>query len=213
VTRASIRTGLVALLVFAGASQLATGAWIHVKAGVAQVLLRNAWARTERDAWARTERDAGVRTQRDARAPARRGDTTLHKPWPWADTAPVARLVAPRLDVDLIVLDGFSAQALAFGPGLVRGENGTLVLSAHRDTHFAFLREVRLEERLVLERAGEAPREYRVRATRVLDYRAAGALLAGRPDALVLVTCWPFDALVPGGPLRLLVFAEASRAS
>jgi sortase A len=220
VTRARIRAGLVALLVFAGASQLAAGAWIHVKAGVAQVLLRSAWARTERDAWARTkrdarartERDARVRTQRDARAPAQRGDT-LHRPWPWADIAPVARLVAPRLDVDLIVLDGFSAQALAFGPGLVRGGNGTLVLSAHRDSHFAFLREVRAGERLVLERAGEAPREYRVRAKRVVDYRAAGALLAGRPDALVLVTCWPFDVLAPGGPLRLLVFAQASRAS
>jgi hypothetical protein len=47
----------------------------------------------------------------------------------------------------------------------------------------------------------------------VVDYRAAGAMLAGRPDALVLVTCWPFDALAPGGPLRLLVFAQASRAS
>lgn len=203
-TRARIRAGLVALLVFAGASQLAAGVWIHVKAGVAQVLLRSAWARTERD--------ARVRTERDARAPAQRGDT-LHRPWPWADIAPVARLVAPRLDVDLIVLDGFSAQALAFGPGLVRGENGTLVLSAHRDSHFAFLREVRAGERLVLEHAGEAPREYRVRATRVVDYRAAGAMLAGRPDALVLVTCWPFDALAPGGPLRLLVFAQASRAS
>jgi sortase A len=87
------------------------------------------------------------------------------------------------------------------------------VLSAHRDSHFAFLREVRAGERLVLEHAGEAPREYRVRATRVVDYRAAGAMLAGRPDALVLVTCWPFDALAPGGPLRLLVFAQASRAS
>jgi sortase A len=220
VTRARIRAGLVALLVFAGASQLAAGAWIHVKAGVAQVLLRSAWARTKRDAWARTERDVSARTGRDALAPIQRGasapaqrDDAPHRPWPWADTAPVARLTAPRLDVDLIVLDGFSAQALAFGPGLVRGENGTLVLSAHRDSHFAFLRDVRPGERLVLERAGEAPREYRVRATRVVDYRAAGAMLAGRTDALVLVTCWPFDALAPGGPLRLLVFAQARRAS
>ncbi len=26
---------------------------------------------------------------------------------------------------------------------------------------------------------------------------------------LTLVTCYPFDAIVPGGPLRYLVFAEA----
>ncbi len=26
---------------------------------------------------------------------------------------------------------------------------------------------------------------------------------------LTLVTCYPFDAVLPGGPLRFLVFAEA----
>lgn len=233
-TRARIRAVLVALLVLAGASQLAAGAWVHVKAGVAQVLLRSAWARTERDARARTQRDAAARSERDAwahagrdasaRPPRAARSRTLraagsrvaqhgapHRPWPWADTAPVARLIAPRLGVNLIVLDGFSGQALAFGPGLVRGHDGTVVLSAHRDTHFAFLRDVMLGERLVLERAGEAAREYRVRETQVVDYRAAGALLAGRSDALVLVTCWPFDAIAPGGPLRLVVFARAGR--
>jgi len=215
VTRARIRAGLVALLVLAGASQLAAGAWIHLKAGVAQVLLRSAWARTKRDAWARTQRDASERTERDDRAHTQHDAEwrvvqygTPQRPWPWADTAPIARLIAPRLGVDLIVLEGFSGQALAFGPGLVRGHDGTVVLSAHRDTHFAFLRDVMPGERLVLERAGEAAREFRVRETRVVDYRDAGALLAGRPDALVLVTCWPLDAIAPGGPLRLVVVAE-----
>jgi sortase A len=28
--------------------------------------------------------------------------------------------------------------------------------------------------------------------------------------ALVLLTCWPFDALVPGGPLRYVVTGRAS---
>ncbi len=30
----------------------------------------------------------------------------------------------------------------------------------------------------------------------------------GQRPRLILVTCYPFDALVPGGPLRYLVFAE-----
>lgn len=190
-TRTSIRAGLVALLVLAGAWQLAAGAWIHVKAGVAQVLLRSAWARTEHAAGSPAVQH-GVQ----------------HRPWPWADTAPVARLIAPRLQVDLIVLDGFSGQALAFGPGLVRADDGAVVLSAHRDTHFAFLRDVMPGERLEFERVGESAREFWVRETRVVDYRDAGALLGSTSDTLVLVTCWPFDAIAPGGPLRLLVFAQ-----
>ena len=67
------------------------------------------------------------------------------KPWSWADTWPVARIEVKRLDASAIVLAGSSGQALAFGPGHVEltpdaGERGVAVYSAHRDTHFRFLR-------------------------------------------------------------------------
>ena len=32
------------------------------------------------------------------------------KPWPWADTWPVARLVVPSLGIDQIVLEGAMAE-------------------------------------------------------------------------------------------------------
>lgn len=53
--------------------------------------------------------------------------------------------------------------------------------------------------------------EDHVRERAVVDARTA--VLAGADDAreLVLVTCYPFDALRPGGPLRYLVLAEAER--
>jgi hypothetical protein len=43
------------------------------------------------------------------------------KPWPWADTWPIARLSAPRHGVDLFVLAGATGRTLAFGPGHVDG--------------------------------------------------------------------------------------------
>jgi sortase A len=181
--RAQIRAGLVALLACAALVQFAAAAWIHAKAAVAQVLLRDAWARTQ-------------------------GDGRAHPPWPWADIVPVARLAVPRLGVDLIVLEGFSGEALAFGPGLVPAGDDTIVLSAHRDTHFAFLRDVEADERLLLEQPGHPVRAYRLRELRVIDYRDAGALLAAAPGTLVLVTCWPLDAAAPGGPLRFVALAE-----
>jgi sortase A len=40
------------------------------------------------------------------------------KPWPWADTWPVARIAVPRLSVQAVVLAESSGQALAFAGGL-----------------------------------------------------------------------------------------------
>ncbi len=53
-------------------------------------------------------------------------------------------------------------------------------------------------------------RDYPVTGTAIADARLPWqipALPEGR-SALTLVTCWPLDAILPGGPLRYLVFAE-----
>ena len=130
-----------------------------------------------------------------------------HRPWPWADTHAVARIAAPRLGVSQVVLAGDSGRTLAFGPGWAEssaapGTRGTTVLSGHRDTHFEWLRHLRDGDRVVLETA-QGLRDYVVTATEVADSRRHR--LATGPDQLVLVTCWPFDATAPRGPLRYLV--------
>ena len=94
-----------AILALAGVVLCGQGLWIHAKAIVAQVLLERAFAQT-------------LATGQDA------------KPWPWADTWPVARIEVPRLGKSAIVLHGSSGQALAFGPGQLErtppaGEPGT----------------------------------------------------------------------------------------
>ena len=46
-----------------------------------------------------------------------------------------------------------SARALAFGPGLAPEVSGRgLIVSAHRDSHFAWLREVGVGDQLLFER-------------------------------------------------------------
>jgi sortase A len=176
----------LALLLLAGSAWLFAGAAvIHGKAQVAQWLIAHAW-----------RQNAGS-------APAR--------PWPWADTWPVAELTVPSLGKTQYVLHGTSGQALAFGPGLdpggaAPGEPGVMLLAGHRDTHFAWLASVAPGTELRLtDRAGDL-RVYEVVRTRILDSRV-GPLEAGRHDGLVLVTCFPFDAVAPGGPLRYVVEA------
>ncbi len=192
----SRRTKLVAaalLLAIAGVALLAQGGWLWAKAEAGQWLLERAWTR------------------------AQQGETSV-APWPWADTQPVARLAAPAQGVDLIVLAGASARTLAWGPGHLAGSAapggaGHVVLTAHRDTHFRFLRTLAAGDTLVVEAAGGARRHYRVRslATRHVDELALPRDTAA--PTLTLITCWPFDALVPGGPWRYVVTAVAADAA
>jgi sortase A len=166
--------------------------WVEAKAALAQVLLVRAWEHT-----------------RSTGEPAR--------PWPWADTVPVARLRMPRLEIDQIVLSGAGGRSLAFGPsmsgaGALPGEPGTVVVSAHRDTHFRFLRELSIGDRIWLE-TSSAHHAYEITAIRVVDSRREGIAVDGDEALLNLVTCYPFDAINPRGPLRYVVTARLAASA
>lgn len=161
---------------------------MYAKARLAQLLLQRAWTRSL----------AGE---------------VMPKPWPWADTWPVARLQMPRLSVDLIVLAGAYGRTLAFGPGHVGssalpGQDGTMMLVGHRDTHFQFLNEVQPGDQLDLTGTDGTTRHYRVTAQRVMDSRRDSIVTSDERDELILITCFPFDAITAGGPLRYVVRAE-----
>ncbi len=182
-------SGFAAALLIAGCLSMASGAWIHAKAWLAQVLLEGAWTATL----------AGAGSVR---------------PWPWADTWPVARLESEAHDVRLLVLAGSTGRTLAFGPGhqdgsAVPGAPGTVIIGGHRDTHFRFLRDLAPGDRLRLQSASGAWSEYRVVGATVADIRHHRLALDPGNPMLTLVTCYPFDALRPGGPLRYVVEAVA----
>ena len=179
---------LLVLFIGIGGWQLGEAGWIHAKAALAQVLLTKAW-----------EQSLAGETQA--------------KPWPWADTWPVARLRMPERGVDVIVLEGVSGRTLAFGPGhlqgsVLPGEPGNSVIAGHRDTHFAFLRDVVVNDRFTVETAGGNAAWYQVENVTVRDSRRVRLRLDHEQALLTLVTCWPFDAVEPGGPLRHIVTAR-----
>jgi len=175
------------VLALTGLLLFGRGGYIHAKALLAQVLLDRAF----------TESIA-------SRHPV--------KPWSWADTWPVARIEVKRLKASVIVLAGSSGQALAFGPGHVEltpdaGEPGVAVYSAHRDTHFRFLRNVVIGDEIDVTRGDGKTFRYRADATAIVRYDQSGIdPLAGGYE-LVLTTCWPFDALAPG-PDRYILHAS-----
>lgn len=185
------RTLAAALLVavcLTGVVEIGRGLYIPTKAAVAQVLLERAFD-----------------TSLASHAPS--------KPWPWADTVPVARLSVEKLGVSRIVLDGGSGQALAFGPtllpaGAVPGQPGTAVIAAHRDTHFSFLRNVHKGDVVSLQTREGLRRRYRVTGSSIVRWDRYAVADDTSGERLDLATCYPFDA-IQRGPWRYIVHTEA----
>lgn len=183
--RARVITGFLAAAV--GVACVAQAGWIHAKGFVAQVLIAVAWERTERG-------HANTR------------------PWPWADTQPIARLKLGE-HAPLVVLEGSSGRNLAFGPAhdpasVLPGETGNSVIAGHRDTHFGVLEKVRAGDRLRVDRPDGRTLYFSVSDVRVVDSRKKRIGLDASSPRLTLVTCYPFGAINPGGPLRFVVTAD-----
>jgi sortase A len=170
-----------------GLACIMAASWIHVKAFAAQLLIDAAWNRSQN----------GI---------------TDARPWPWADTSPVARMTFQSLK-SLVVLEGSSGRNLAFAPGhdassVLPGEPGNSVISAHRDTHFRELEHARIGDRITVERPDGRHFVFAVTDVSVADSRTMRIALDDDEPRLTLVTCYPFDAITPGGPLRFVVTAH-----
>ena len=172
---------LIIISMFTGSVLFGNSLLIHSKALLAQLLIEQAWEAIQN------------------------GDEKT-KPWPWADTWPVARLTAPRHEQDLYVLEGANGSSFAFGPGRYRGLESTII-AGHRDTHFRFLQDIKPGDELLLEDKAGTIRRYQVNSSRVVNRLRESLRPPLNHDSLTLVTCYPFDAINPGGPLRFVVTA------
>lgn len=185
------RTLSALALLIGGGLIAAQAAWIPAKAQVAQVLMDGAWER-----------------QLETGHPAR--------PWPWADFTPAARLEFPSLGRSVLAVSDAGGEGMAFGPiqmaaAVKPGERGVAVFAAHRDTHFAFLGDLKTGDAVIVE-TPEGPRSFRVTGSEVVSWDNSGIVAhdGGRPR-IALATCWPLDAKTQG-PLRYVVWAEAGEA-
>ena len=176
----------LAMIVFLlGIWQIGEGVWIHAKAQLAQVLIESAWAATLED-------------------------KLTHKPWPWADTWPVARMTIA--DEVLYTLEGAQGNSLAFGPGhlqgsVLPGRQGISIVGGHRDTHFGFLEHIKNGQEIYIEHK-EGESRFTVQQISIRDSESELLRFDPGEDQIVLVTCYPFDALDAGGSLRYVVTAR-----
>ncbi len=186
--RKAVLTTILISLPLCGIWFIGHGSYIHAKAKLAQLLLDTAWTDT-------------LNGQKEV------------KPWPWADTWPVGRLSVPRLGISRIVLAGANGSALAFGPGhlfksATPGERGNTVIAGHRDTHFHFLKELRIGDSLELQTANARTLIYEITDAVIVNEKNTEFLHTSDDHLLTLITCYPFNAIQSGGPMRYLVIAK-----
>ena len=179
------RLGVLIIIAFGG-WQFSSGTYIYAKAQLAQYLLTNAWTKTL---------DGNPKV----------------KPWGWADTHPVAKITFNNKD-NYIILEGESGHTMAFGPGHVSatpipGNGGNSVIVGHRDTHFTVLKDLMPGDVIQVQMPNKQI-NYKVVNSFIVDQSQSEVMQDFGSEQLTLITCYPFDALQAGGPLRYVVRAE-----
>lgn len=235
-----------------GGLLLSNGAYMWAKAQLAQVLIAHAWQSSVQAAETNTLLPNANQTFKEQSFKEKSLKT---KPWPWADTYPVAKIhfysgptsrfgsqrQARQQELagtrqkklaaqPLYVLAGASGRTMAFGPGHMSAtplplEGGNSVITGHRDTHFAALQYLNPGD-LIKVQTLEGQGEYQVTATFIVhqsqtqiiesnyfasSYFSSNSIAPSRQDQLTLITCYPFNSLVPNPTLRYVVSANRVR--
>jgi len=134
----------------------------------------------------------GDNTPRRIAALARRYRLTLRE----GDA--IGRLKIPRLDVNMIVVNGTGTNTLKKGPARHRrtflpGEGKLVYIAGHRTTYsapFSDIDDLRRGDRVRLE-LPYAAFEYRIRGHRIVQAHEVSVLRSRRREEVALQACWP----------------------
>lgn len=123
----------------------------------------------------------------------------------------IGRIEISRIGVDAIVVEGTNGRALRRAVGHIAGTplpggSGNVAIAGHRDTFFRPLRNVQMNDEILLTTPGGLYR-YRVDSMQIVAADDAEALSDSGEATLTLVTCYPFYFVGPA-PKRFIVHAH-----
>jgi sortase A len=126
-------------------------------------------------------------------------------------TQSITRVSIPKINLDVMVVEGTSRSALLSGPGHlddtpVPGEPGNSVIAAHRDTFFRHLGDLGRGDDIFVRRAGHAY-HYVVKRKAIVEPDDVAVVKPSPRNRLTLITCYPTYYVGPA-PQRLVVVAE-----
>ncbi len=123
----------------------------------------------------------------------------------------LTRLTIPAIKLDAVVVEGVNRKDLLMGPGHLPetpepGQTGNAVISAHRDTFFRHIHELKKGDYIVVQRAGRQFR-YEVTGKKILQPDDVWVTKPTPDSQLTLLTCYPTYYIGPA-PERLAVFSK-----
>jgi LPXTG-site transpeptidase (sortase) family protein len=123
----------------------------------------------------------------------------------------LTRIFVPKIDLDAVVVEGTSQSALLRGPGHLEdtpapGDSGNSVISAHRDTFFRRIYELKKGDVVRIERNGRSY-VYEVTGKKIVQPTDLSVIKPTTDPRLTLITCYPTYFIGPA-PERLVVFAK-----
>jgi len=121
------------------------------------------------------------------------------------------RLSIPKIDLSAIVVNGTTRMDLKSGPGKITGtplpgEVGNSVISAHRDTFFRHIYELKPGDEIDVQRNGQS-RKFEVTGKKIVEPDDLSVLKQTDERQLTLLTCYPIYYIGPA-PQRLVVFSK-----
>lgn len=123
----------------------------------------------------------------------------------------LGRIEIHTIGIAAMILEGSEESSLQRGVGHIigtslPGQQGNIVLSAHRNTFFRPLHDIKPDDEIILTTL-EGYYRYRVESTKVVDPEEIDVLNDTGEDILTLVTCYPFN-YIGKAPQRFIVRAH-----
>ena len=126
----------------------------------------------------------------------------------------LSQVSIPKINLDLIVIEGTNYKALRLGPGHIRntpapGEPGNSVISAHRDTFFRHIYELTAGDEIQVRRQGHTF-TFQVIGKKVVSPDDLSVMRNTSDSRLTLITCYPIYYVGPAHQ-RLVVSSKLVR--
>jgi sortase A len=123
----------------------------------------------------------------------------------------LTRVSIPKINLDVIVVEGTNHKSLRLGPGHLKntpapGELGNSVISAHRDTFFRHIYELRKGDEIDVTRDGHNY-VFEVTSKKIVKPDDLSVVKNSTDARLTLITCYPTYYIGPA-PERLIVISK-----
>lgn len=82
------------------------------------------------------------------------------------------------------------------------------MIAGHRDTHFRFLDDLTIGQRIDMQTMAGAVEHYEITTIMIVHESETYLLENTDMSTITLIACYPFDAIQPGGPQLYVVIAK-----